>query len=181
MADGGQGVSWLEETYQQRRARQRSLRGKGEQARAARVQRMREAVRSLDATVRRNLKLVADRTWRKRLIVVGAGFEIRVEDDLAEGARYSWFAFRRGKRRPPCSVYEVYLTFDAEGLPLRMGVGHQRWGRPVSVYYESWEPWQRETESLTEESLRELLKSYYLRGPCLVPPEPPYQAAGAAR
>ena len=173
-------MGWLDEAHQEKRERERRERERRSQETKGfsdRRQRIRAYVRGIDGMVRTNLGEIARRTWHHPIAFwEGSGVEIRA-DPLSDDLHYSWRAFRKRRTRPPCNVFEVYVLFDDKGTPLRFGVGHQLWGREVSVYFAGWKPWRQETESLTEDALRELLKIYYTRGPCLMPPSPPPELA----
>jgi hypothetical protein len=171
-------MNWLDAAYEEKVARERRARETRKEERR-KLQERRQYIRTLDPMVRANLAQVAGRAWRRRFPWLLRDFVIR-SDRPSLASHHSWYAYRRGHVTPPCRVFEVYVLFSASGDPIRLGVGHQRRGRSVNVYYSRWQPWVRESDSISEETLRELLSAYYLRGPCLIPPTAPGDAAHAA-
>ena len=172
-------MGWLDAAQEEKSARVRREREARKEERQA-LQARKQYIRTLDRMIRANLAEVARRTWRRRFPWLLPEYVIR-SDRASLEPYHSWYAFRRGQTTAPCRVFEVYVQFSAAGDPLRLGVGHQRRGRPVSVYYARWQPWNRESDAISEETLRELLSAYFLRGPCLMPPAPPEEAARAER
>jgi hypothetical protein len=172
-------MGWLDTAREEKVARQRRAREQRKEEQR-RLQARRQYIRTLDRMIRANLAEVARRTWGRPFPWLIPGYTIRSDRPSLE-PHHSWVAYGRGQTSPPCRVFEVYVQFSPSGDPVRLGVGHQRRGRPVSVYYARWQPWNRETDSISEETLREVLSAYFLRGPCMLPPAPPEEDGRAGR